>query len=250
MVTFIRRSAWTFGLGSVLVLGCGTTPDVAETAEAAGGGMEEGGADGQGGDPGSEPLNDRPDHGVHVGMHDEPGEDPCDPVALGCGDHATCVGTESTGQCVCEGGFAGDGYACSNIDECMLGSAVCDPHASCFDTVGSYTCECDPGFVGDGSTCDDVDECANGSAHCDDSAQCFNLVGSFACTCPPGFAPHGGGCVDIDECAGEPGPCAAEAMCTNLPGGFACACPPGYFGDGFNCAVCVILDGQCYVEGQ
>ena len=108
MVTFIRRSAWTFGLGSVLVLGCGTTPDVAETAEAAGGGMEEGGADGQGGDPGSEPLNDRPDHGVHVGMHDEPGEDPCDPVALGCGDHATCVGTESTGQCVCEGGFAGD----------------------------------------------------------------------------------------------------------------------------------------------
>lgn len=42
--------------------------------------------------------------------------------------------------CSCLPGWAGDGRACRDVDECALGTAQCDPLASCVNRPGGYDC--------------------------------------------------------------------------------------------------------------
>uniref|UniRef100_A0A914S6L0 EGF-like domain-containing protein n=1 Tax=Parascaris equorum TaxID=6256 RepID=A0A914S6L0_PAREQ len=107
---------------------------------------------------------------------------------------ATCVNgnTSSSVACVCNIGFAGDGFICNDVDECTGGNAnICDENATCINTHGSFVCQCKPGYEGNGlpGMCTDVDECTSPVLNRCDSAtsNCRNTEGSFECICLPGF---------------------------------------------------------------
>jgi len=62
-------------------------------------------------------------------------------------------------DCSCVNGYEGDGFVCTDVDECERGTHLC-VNAECNNTIGNYTCRpCFPGFiVGDATTC----ICSNG----------------------------------------------------------------------------------------
>jgi hypothetical protein len=151
-----------------------------------------------------------------------------------CGANATCMENSGVYSCECDTGYAGDGFACTDVDECAAATADCDANATCTNTEGSFTCACNDGYAGDGKACNDVDECADDTHDCDANATCMNTAGSFTCTCKAGYTGDGKSCTDIDECATNL--CDANATCANTPGGFTCTCNPGYAGSGTVCA--------------
>ena len=65
-----------------------------------------------------------------------------------CSEHAICKNTDGSYQCECKTGFTGEGFQCTNIDECEVSKAsqadagpsriVCAEFAHCLDTVGSF----------------------------------------------------------------------------------------------------------------
>ncbi|GAA6100747.1 nidogen-1 isoform X1 [Tachysurus ichikawai] len=67
-------------------------------------------------------------------------------------ERARCTYTgRSEFICSCLPGFAGDGRACQDIDECQTSS--CHRDAVCDNTQGSFICQCNAGFYGDGYSC-------------------------------------------------------------------------------------------------
>lgn len=154
----------------------------------------------------------------------------CDNI---CGYQSDC----EAGVCVCNEGFHGDGFDCTDIDECTAGTNNCDANAACTNTSGSFSCECNTGYSGDGVNCTDIDECTEGTHNCDDNAACTNNPGGFSCECSAGFSGDGISCTDIDECSEGTNNCDVEASCTNTPGSFSCECSAGYVGDGAICAL-------------
>ncbi len=70
----------------------------------------------------------------------------CTAGTTGCSDAATCVPQTTGVQCVCIKGYAGDGFTCSDIDECAISPSVCQTNTSCSNTQGSYECLCNSGY--------------------------------------------------------------------------------------------------------
>ncbi|VDK52925.1 unnamed protein product [Anisakis simplex] len=66
-----------------------------------------------------------------------------------CSPDATCL----SGICMCKEGFVGDGFNCSDVNECYREPHVCDKNAECRNVEGSFICECLPGFAGNGYNC-------------------------------------------------------------------------------------------------
>lgn len=183
-----------------------------------------------------------------------PRADSCETVT--CHRDATCSETDNGPACACNTGFSGDGFACSDRDECADNTDNCDVNATCANTAGSFTCTCNaPAWTGNGVTCNDADECADNTDDCNANASCINTVGSFACACAlsgdddagadndAGTEPNDGGvpmmdggasnmCRDVDECAEGLDDCDPNATCinNNLDGesSFTCECNPGY----------------------
>ena len=50
-------------------------------------------------------------------------------------------------------GYIAYNLLCTDINECVSGSAECHNNATCTNTEGSYECSCDTGFTGDGFNC-------------------------------------------------------------------------------------------------
>ncbi|CAH3192117.1 unnamed protein product, partial [Porites evermanni] len=101
-----------------------------------------------------------------------------------CHKNAVCTNTLGSYKCQCGTGYTGDGFSCTDIDECSSGHQ-CDSSATCHNTDGSYTCTCNSGYSGNGRTCrgTNVDECFLNAHDCDSHAICTNTGGSFTCKC-------------------------------------------------------------------
>ena len=140
-----------------------------------------------------------------------------------------CSNTDGGFECACNRGFSGDGFSCSDNDECA--DSPCDSNASCNNFAGGFECACNSGYSGDGFNCSDIDECAEIS--CQDNASCQNTDGGYQCVCNQGYEDKNGECADVNECKSKP--CGDNAYCVNKPGRFVCKCRKGFFGNGDDC---------------
>ncbi|HET9988551.1 MAG TPA: EGF domain-containing protein, partial [Kofleriaceae bacterium] len=59
------------------------------------------------------------------------GDLPCDP-------HATCTTSGSNATCACALGYPGDGFTCTDVNECATANGNCG--AACQNTDGSFVC--------------------------------------------------------------------------------------------------------------
>ena len=108
-----------------------------------------------------------------------------------CAGEARCVNSVGGFLCTCQAGYVGDGFECTNVNECdnVLQNNCSAEGGRCTDTVGSFTCACLDGFSGDGVACANIDECADaglndcavGVATCTDSAP------GYSCACNAGY---------------------------------------------------------------
>lgn len=104
-----------------------------------------------------------------------------------CSLAARCENTFGSWRCVCNPGFEGDGFVCTDIDECERGLHDCDVNATCTNLIGAYACDCHDGYEGTGVHCRDIDECAAGTHGCALGERCVNRIGApNLCECEPG----------------------------------------------------------------
>lgn len=64
----------------------------------------------------------------------------------GCHQNAQCINTDGSFKCVCDAGFKGDGYSCTDIDECSNDPSLCE-NGQCLNYPGAFRCECEMGFM-------------------------------------------------------------------------------------------------------
>lgn len=141
-----------------------------------------------------------------------------------CDPNATCDDSFGYLQCSCKDGFIGDGFSCSDIDECTYSWSNKCSYYTCINTFGSYTCLCPSGYYNDsGVGCIDIDECANSDLNaCSPNATCINAIGSYTCVCAPGYFGNGFSC-EVDECA--LGVCGFGVECLKYFGSYSCYDP-------------------------
>jgi len=170
----------------------------------------------------------------------------CIDGAHDCHPEGKCVNTPGGFYCRCVSGHTGDGYTCTDLDDCD--PDPCDPiHGTCEDRgANMYECVCMPGWTG--IECgDDEDECVEGTHGCDPAADCTNTYGSHSCVCQNDF--YGDGtlctpcttcgagwkeegiceeidltCVNVDECVEEVDNCDGHSTCVDNEGSFKCNC--------------------------
>jgi len=118
-----------------------------------------------------------------------------------CHPDAKCVNAPGAYYCRCISGYTGDGYTCTDLDDCDP-DPCCTEHASCVDLgANNYGCVVEEGFTGpDG--CSQVDECTEGTHNCDPNADCTDNYGSYMCTCDKEFAGDGIVCAPCTVCRG------------------------------------------------
>ncbi|XP_075140922.1 uromodulin-like [Leptodactylus fuscus] len=142
---------------------------------------------------------------------------------LKCDPNADCRKDLVDYTCVCKEGFNGNGFSCSDVDECNQWPYPCSSYGYCVNTVGSYNCTCNSGFTVSGTMCVDVDECLEpGLNNCDPQAVCVNYYGSYSCYCPEGYYGDGYTC-EIDECKNDI--CGFGRECIKIPGSHICSDP-------------------------
>ncbi|XP_078518824.1 uromodulin-like [Lissotriton helveticus] len=141
-----------------------------------------------------------------------------------CHSNATCEVYFGVPECSCKDGFIGDGFKCSDIDECLNPWSNNCTNAICINTFGSFTCSCYYGYTLDArNACVDINECSIPSlSRCHAVAMCTNYPGSYACTCPPGFFGDGYAC-EPNEC--NTNSCGIGRDCVKGLGSYSCFDP-------------------------
>ena len=79
-------------------------------------------------------------------------------------------------------GYSGNGYSCSDIDECLVDNGGCSrtPYVECVNTQGSHTCGgCPPGYSGSGRFCSYVGYCVVNNGGCHPMATCIEQSGNY-----------------------------------------------------------------------
>ncbi|CAJ0967194.1 unnamed protein product [Ranitomeya imitator] len=140
-----------------------------------------------------------------------------------CHPNATCEAFSERKECHCNKGLIGDGFECSDIDECAYSwSNNCS--SLCINTYGSYRCECPRGLTKNSlGICVDIDECSDRNlSSCHPLANCTNYVGGYTCSCPYGYYGNGKDC-ELNECM--MGVCSQGMDCAKSKGYFKCFDP-------------------------
>ncbi|XP_038618932.1 uromodulin-like [Tachyglossus aculeatus] len=142
-----------------------------------------------------------------------------------CHSNATCQDNGSSPICSCQSGFSGDGFVCSDVDECADPATNNCSGGHCVNTVGSYKCLCPVGYrFAPESGCIDVDECTSLELNqCHPLATCTNSNGSYSCACPAGYTGDGTWC----DCS--PGSCGPGLECLWQNGSRVCSDPCGAY---------------------
>ncbi|XP_069838064.1 uromodulin-like [Dendropsophus ebraccatus] len=140
-----------------------------------------------------------------------------------CHPNATCEKYVGYVECNCKEGFIGDGFTCSDIDECAYSWSNNCSYGICRNTFGSFTCDCPSGFTSSAGTCIDINECARPELNrCYLWTSCFNTYGNYSCYCPSGYYGDGFHC-EINECLY--GFCEPGAECIKSLGSYTCSDP-------------------------
>lgn len=64
-----------------------------------------------------------------------------------CDPNAICADNVGSYMCTCKAGFEGDGWNCTNVDDCKPDS--CQNGGTCIDAVRSVICVCKDFYMGD-----------------------------------------------------------------------------------------------------
>ncbi|XP_040211651.1 uromodulin-like [Rana temporaria] len=136
-----------------------------------------------------------------------------------CDPHALCDGL----HCSCKAGFFGNGFNCSDIDECADSRTHNCSVGTCENTVGSYICRCPRGYIHLNGSCVPITECEDPSLYgCHPLAKCIYNIYRYTCVCPDGY--YGGGSLcEIDEC--QRGDCGFGTECYKNTGYYFCSDP-------------------------
>ncbi|XP_021927790.1 cubilin [Zootermopsis nevadensis] len=169
-----------------------------------------------------------------------------------------CINVPGSFYCgACPYGYTGNGFFCSDVDECQVNNGGCSvsPLVQCINTQGSRVCgQCPPGYQGDGQVCNFLGVCAVNNGGCHPLARCLDnprISQSYVeCICPTGYIGTGvgpAGCLPASGGSGGTGggsvnPC-NHFLCVNgncivgSTGTPVCVCHPGY--TGISCSVSV-----------
>ncbi|XP_075422142.1 uromodulin-like isoform X2 [Ascaphus truei] len=141
-----------------------------------------------------------------------------------CHINATCEEYLNFYTCTCKDGFIGDGFNCSDYDECSNYLSNSCYYGGCINTYGSYTCACPYGLeMSSDKKCVDINECLRPDLNrCHALAYCINDYGSYACSCPTGYIGNGSSC-EFDECTTAV--CGFDKDCTKYIGSYSCTDP-------------------------
>ncbi|XP_053326746.1 uromodulin-like [Spea bombifrons] len=141
-----------------------------------------------------------------------------------CHPNATCEEYDGFLECSCKNGFIGDGFTCSDIDECAYSWSNNCSFGLCENTFGSYTCLCPRGYTKTAEhTCTDVNECSSPDLNgCDPLSTCVNYIGGYSCVCPTGYFGNGSFC-EFNECL--TGVCGSGVECIKSRGSYSCVDP-------------------------
>ncbi|XP_075140921.1 uromodulin-like [Leptodactylus fuscus] len=139
-----------------------------------------------------------------------------------CHSNAVCEEYLDMKECSCNEGFIGDGFSCSDVDECAYTwSNVCPD--ICVNTLGSYVCQCPKGYTKNTQNkCVDIDECSDAFYYCQSLSNCSNNKEDSSCSCKANFTGDKSHCKD-DECA--IGLCHHDLECLNEKGSYSCSDP-------------------------
>jgi hypothetical protein len=163
-----------------------------------------------------------------------------------CSDDARCVKLNQTyHECHCEPGFTGDGYSCSNIDDC-IGEDTCQNGATCVDSIEMFSCICPKDF--DGDRCEislqPNNPCKNNP--CKNNAGCVSEDGkSYVCECSPGWT--GATCSkSVDDCADSA--CLAGGQCEDRHRTYVCECPAERLGPRCQYIAAACKADDCHID--
>ncbi|XP_078520333.1 uromodulin-like [Lissotriton helveticus] len=140
-----------------------------------------------------------------------------------CAVNATCEVYAGVRECRCNDGFVGDGFSCSDVDECAYPWTYSCSQGYCENTVGSYVCRCDSGFQYFDGACIDLDECSSPDLNqCDEHATCSNYYGGYYCWCNEGYLGDGYHC---RQRSCDPNPCPSDTECIEFIDSYTCLDP-------------------------
>ncbi|XP_068740239.1 protocadherin Fat 4-like [Montipora capricornis] len=140
--------------------------------------------------------------------------DPCQ--SSPCHANATCIRNDwQNVSCACTEGFTGDGFNCSDINECN--NITCSYGGTCFNLWKRHFCSCPSGYH-NGTDCTLINHCLSNPCQ---QGECTPYRNGYSCSCAPGYT--GVHCeTNIDDCAKEP--CVDPGICVDGINKFTCEC--------------------------
>ncbi|XP_041351068.1 protocadherin Fat 4-like [Gigantopelta aegis] len=156
----------------------------------------------------------------------------CMRADTGCGANAKCVKQNETFEfCQCLESFVGDGYNCTDVDDCKerKQNDTCQNRGKCVDEVGGFSCKCE-GFSGPRCEIDNSQNNICAHVSCLNNGVCTQdntTSEGYKCVCKVGWT--GKVCdLSVDDCVKSV--CFAGGSCIDKHRTYICRCPPGRSG--------------------